>query len=590
MSSRADARRGDTGRRPGAARDAGFTLIEVLVCLGILGVIAAAVVPQLITGLRSNDVAKVFSQAKGVAQSQTEEMRNLPFYVAPEAGDYLDVLDRYYRGVAADLAAPTVSCGTRGSWTVPTASWSGYVAPSGSKCSWEPAAPFYRNVQLKGDFAVVTDTRFLSDSTPPVAVTAPVDYDSRVTGKAKPPASQLGVTVTVLPRTGTIDTPVRSTTQIGRSDRSVTRVRSSVDVAAVQMGTTTVDKAPLSVSSGLVNLVGSLSSTSDASASLSAALTGLGTGTQAGGAAATAASPPTTTVNPATALPGSLDVSCSLACWATSQVAKAFTVSSASGLPNVGSPTAPAQVKLLSTPSGLSNGLTLRAGVGAVYRPELGLTALTQGLARLSPVGLVSDDVSSGCTVAGSSLLVRSAAAGWLTTTSPGAPSDPSRVTACGTAAAGPVSVLPTVAAPDGIVRVTLQRASARCEVAGTAHTASTTYDYAATVEYWNGLSYTTVPIVKGASNDPLAAINLATTSVGGGKVLGDYVSSWSSATTASVTSSTSAGASSVRIPGVVNVVTVPVRALSATAAGPDPESSVGLSVGNVACSALDAR
>ncbi len=574
-------------------RDTGFTMVEVLVCLSILGVIAAAVVPQLITGIKSNDRAKVFSQAKGVAQSQTEEMRNLPFYVAPEAGDYLDVLDRYYRGVTADLAAPTVSCGSPGAWTVPTVGWSGYVAASGSKCSWEPAAPFYRNVQLKGDFAVITDTRFLSDSTPPVTVTAPAAYDSRATGRAAPPASQLGVTVTVLPRTGTITTPVRSTTQIGRSDRPVTRVRSSVDVAAVQLGTTTVDNAPLSLSSGLVNLAGSLSSTSDASASLAAALTGLATGSQAGGAAATAASPPTTTVNPTTvtdpaALPGSLDAGCSLACWATTQVAKAFTVSSASGLPNVGSPTAPAQVKLVSA---LNNGLTLRAGAGAVYRPELGLAVGTQGLARLSPLRAgerrrCPADARSVAAVSRS--VARRRGGSKPRVRGPRRPRP--AVTACGAAAASAVSVLPTLTAPDGILRVTLSRASARCEVAGATHTASSTYDYAALVEYWNGLSYTTVPIVKGAATDPLAAINLQTTSVGGGKVLGDYVSSWSSATTASVTTNTTAGVSSVRIPGVVNVTTVPVRTLSAPATGPDPASAVSVAVGNVSCSALDAR
>ena len=68
-------------------RDDGFTLIEIIVALGVIMTVMAAVLPQLLVGIRSGETSRLVTQTKGVAQGQLERMRNLPYYVAPEAGD-----------------------------------------------------------------------------------------------------------------------------------------------------------------------------------------------------------------------------------------------------------------------------------------------------------------------------------------------------------------------------------------------------------------------------------------------------------------------------------------------------------------------
>ncbi len=77
-------------------RDDGFTLIEIVVALGIVMVVAASLLPQLVAGIQATSTARTVSQAKGVLQGQLDRMRNLPFYVSPAAGDHKDVLDYYF--------------------------------------------------------------------------------------------------------------------------------------------------------------------------------------------------------------------------------------------------------------------------------------------------------------------------------------------------------------------------------------------------------------------------------------------------------------------------------------------------------------
>jgi len=183
-------------------RDAGFTLVEIIVALGILMVVATALLPQLVVGIRSTGIARTVSQAKGVAQGQLDRMRNLPFHVSPAAGDYRDVLDFYYRNLTAGT---TANCPSSGPDVVPQTSWSGYVASGVSRCRYEPASGvFYRKVEVvpasagNSGFVLVVDTQFLSGATPPAPVTPPPGYDTQTTGKDTPSSSQIGITVTVV--------------------------------------------------------------------------------------------------------------------------------------------------------------------------------------------------------------------------------------------------------------------------------------------------------------------------------------------------------------------------------------------------------
>ena len=261
--------------------------------LGILGVLIATVLPGMVAGIRAGDLARTNTQARGLAQAELERMRNLPFHLARDAGEFIDVLDHYF----PDRTKPTgaVTCGSAERWTVPATSWSGYVEPGDTRCDWEPASgAFYRQVRPAAagaanpdttDFVVVTDTRFLTDATPASVVAPPAHYSHAFTGRDTPPASQLGVTVTVFPRNGSTRAPVTSATQIGRQSISPPRAGSTVSVTTLEVGTTTVDGLPLSLSAGVLDLSTSLTGSSEAQGVLSATLTGLGTGQQAAGVA-----------------------------------------------------------------------------------------------------------------------------------------------------------------------------------------------------------------------------------------------------------------------------------------------------------------
>ena len=83
------------------ASDEGFTLAEVITALMIFGVIAAALIPMLISATRLATIAKLSTQAKQLSVERIESMRNLPYYVAFDNGQYRDILDIYFRDLQA---------------------------------------------------------------------------------------------------------------------------------------------------------------------------------------------------------------------------------------------------------------------------------------------------------------------------------------------------------------------------------------------------------------------------------------------------------------------------------------------------------
>ena len=80
-------------------------MIEIIVSLGVFAVVLVALLPQLIVGIKATGTARVVSQAKGVGQGQIERLRHLPFHITPAAGDYIDVLDRYFPDLGTGTAA-----------------------------------------------------------------------------------------------------------------------------------------------------------------------------------------------------------------------------------------------------------------------------------------------------------------------------------------------------------------------------------------------------------------------------------------------------------------------------------------------------
>ncbi len=572
--------------------------------IGIFALLVVAVLPQLIVGIKSNDTARRSTQAKSLALAELERMRNLPFHVAPTAGNYIDVFDRYYPHRVAPTSTPV--CTSNGAFVALAVASSGYVSSTGTRCSWEPASgAFFRQVRsgasdpdLKG-FVVVVDTQFLTDTQPPTPVSPPTGYDTQVVGRDAPASAQIGVTVTVLPWGRKVKFPLSTYTRISRHYQTVQRISSNVDVTALELGGQSTDSVPVTLSSGLVKLNGSLTYGTNVDAVVAGATAATGTGQLAGGASSTMNAPPNSTGAALDAGDGQLDASgCDLACWGGTRLSSRV-VTAADGLPNAGSPAAPLEATV-KEPSAGGRALAFGAGAGASYRDSL---KLTSPLVRLKE-GAIGSATTSSCTVGTTGSNVRVGASGWLRSTAPSDTANPMVVDACGTARTSPTAVLPTSFAPDGLLRIRLTRASVRCLVSGDGHTASTAYDFSATVERWTPTGYVTVAtVVPGATTDPLAAINLATTSVGTGEehgVLADWIDSWSAVTVGQVRRVASAGTASLAIPGVVNVVTRPLRnTLDDTGQivrdgnnqpVPEPLSSLSLSFGVLSCSAKDQR
>lgn len=568
-------------RRRTRPEDDGFSLIEVVVAIGLVGLLVAAVLPAVVLGIRSNAVATTNTQARGLAQAEMERMRNLPFHIARNAGEFVDVLDYYFPNTTA---APSITCRDGDRWRIPTATWKGYVTSTAAtaRCAWEPpAGPFYRQVRQEGRFTVVTATQFLTNATPPTVVTPAAGYrnvGSVTAGQDSPPALQVAARVTVFANDLGTRQPVTSATQIGRRDLSVTRVASSVDVTALEIGTTTEDGLPLTLAVGSVDLGAEVTTTSEARATLAAALTGLGTGQQAGGAQLSAVAPSDGSAAGTSSPGGSLDPlqGCELACWGNTSQSGA-SLSTADGLPNVGSPSAPVTTTL---GNGTENGLGIGQGKDVTYLPDL---RLLDQLVRLEKGPGVKAGVSTSCTPDETGSTVRARAGGWLTTTDPG-PTNNGVVQACGAARADTLSLFPTEFASGGVLQVRLENSRAFCTVSGPTHTPTATASYRAVVEHWNGSGYSPVAVIRSGAaltGDPpvptsLAGLDLTSYSLGAGNgTLADYVASWSSVGPADLVQSATGNRARVSIPGIVRINSVPLRpAVPLRAASPSPSPS----------------
>lgn len=573
-----------------APRDDGFTLIEIVVALGILMVVVVALLPQLVIGIRSTGTARMLSQAKGEAQGQLDRMRNLPFNVAPAAGDYRDVLDYHFRNRTAPAVSPT--CMTSGRYAVPQAGWGGYVSATATRCGYEPAGPFYRTVRSvpastgSSGLTVVVDSQFLSGATPPQPVTPPAGYDTQTTGGARPASSQLGITVTVLYTARGTVRPVSTYTQISDQPTTTRRIKAEAAVATVEVGSVTsanAGKGPVSLTAGLLNLSGSLTHASTVSGNFSGTSAGLATGEQSSGASASVAAPPSLAPSTVTAGTGSLwTTGCSIACWGGTRL-DAAGLSADQGLPNAGSAAAPMQALLTST---ANKGISFGNSRTDTYRPGL---ALTPPLLQLdTDAAPAASGISAGCAPGSTGTSSYVAASGYLRSSS----GPELAVESCAVGRAASVALFPTTFAPRGVVLVELRKASAHCLVSGATHTSAATRDYEAVVKYFDGTGYQTAGTATGANaTDPLDALDLATTSVGGGKFLGDYIASWSSLTGSEVVQTQTPGVAKMQLPGVVTIASQPVRPDpdSAVTTG-DPTSVVSVTLGALSCSALDQR
>jgi type II secretory pathway pseudopilin PulG len=585
--------------------------VEVLVSLGLIMTVLVAVLPQLIVGIRGVAIANQVTEAKGVLQGRIERMRSLPFHVAPSAERRIDVLDTYFPGIVAPTAAALV-CTSGGGYALPVDGWTGYVpasAGSGKRCSqYEPATgvAFYRKVETfpraaGGDYTLVTNTFFLASvaaMTVPASAYAPnsiepaTDYDSQTEGQDAPPSTQIGVNVSLFYSDRGTLRRFTTYTQISEVVRSPERILAKANATAIEVASATPDDRSLSMRAGVVNLAGSLSSASKVSANLSAVSARQSSEDAVGVQVGPVSGPPTTSKTQTTNGAASLvpPEGCAFPCWGPTQHG-AFTVSADSGKPTaLGAGGLPVEAR--GTNSLLSFGNTSSSLVDP-YRARLQLD-------QSRP--LVDLDTSSTVTAStcGSSQGGNFTGRGFVQTTA-------AQVDSCAEAATASLALFPTSFAPKGVVRVRLTYASARCTVNPTAGTRSARYRYSAEIEYSDptapaaadgGIGYTRVDIVGDSSGagapttDALPA--LLSRSVGGDRVLGDYIASWSSPTAGTVPLPAAVPTSAeVTLPGVLKLVSQPLRKPRASDpidAEGDPSSVVSLTLGSVGCYAQDTR
>lgn len=591
-------------------RDSGFSTLEIIVAITLLGVLLTAIGPQFISSNRASNRAKLVSQAKGVVQGQLDAMRALPFRVAPAAGDYLDVLDRYYRNLTPPSAAP--ACGTALALQQPLATWTGYVpAASAARCSYEPAGAFYRYVVAAGteglpaNFAVVVDTQFISATTPTTVLTPASTYNSQVPGRDRAPVQQIGVTATALFRDHGIWKPVTVYTQIAAHTPVEPQIKLAAGATAIEIGSAAPGGLEaLTMTGGQLDLTGSLFNTSEVKASLTAIGAASSTAGRQSGASLAVSAPYTNILN-LNSGQGDLVSGCSSICWGASALSP-FTLTADNGLPRAGVTGLAGLINPVHTllPDNITrDGFQFRTG-------NVTLPGLQQTLVSLDatpPAGeLLTDLVPTlvgglyQCAPTLTGPLSHLTASGYLNSTDELSATSPLSVDACGSARTDVIRVLPTATAPDGLIRIKV-RSAARCQVSGAAHVPSATADYRAEVEYWkwtpallNLLGIVLVPghgeyvsagtITPATGTDLLASVNPATIRVSDSNFLGDYVESWAGLASSGVQKTVAGRTASLTVPALVTVQTKPVRGAG------DPASAVSLAIGSASCYAEDNR
>lgn len=591
-------------RRAAGGAQLGFSLLEVVVAIALLGVAMAAVGPQMVSSIRASGTAKLVSEAKGVLQGQLDAMRTLPFRVTPTAGDHRDLLDTYYRNLTGPSAAP--SCGLT-TLNVPLATWSGYVpAASTARCSYEqPTGAMYRKVIAPGTdglpagFAAVLDTAFLSSGASLLVLAPTSGFNSQTSGGDRPPSSQVGVTATVLYNDHGRWKPVTAYTQIASRTPSETRIKLDARATAVELGSARTTGENISLTGGQLELNGSLSTTSQARANLSSVASSSSVAGRAAGAELSVQAPYTNLAS--LSLPsGGLLSGCAGPCWGTTLLPP-FVLAADNGLPRAGVTGLPGLLNPVQTQ--LPDNVTRD---GFQYRAETptlaGLSPQLVSMDATPPVGSVLTNLVGGlynCAFSLTDAVSHLTGSGYINSTDELAPSNPLSAEACGGAYTDVLRVLPTTLAPDGLIRITA-RSTAKCIVAGVSHAASTNVSYRAEVEYWKWtpavLSILGIELIPGqgqyvsagvitaaTTTDPLASVSLATP-VSNDKTLGDYIESWTGLTASQVTASAADHVAEVVIPALVTVQTQPVAGASA------PATAVSIAVGSASCRAEDNR
>lgn len=557
--------------------DGGFTLIEVIVALGIFLVVTTALLPQFLSGIRSVSKADREGVTQGILQQQIERLRGLPYRVSlgsdgSGTDQDVDLLDIYFPNLAAP--ATPLACTTGSALALPTTTaGTGYVTSAGAGCSYEPGAvPFYRTVQPGtdpelGTIALVYDLQFVgggSKASPaPVVATPQAGYDSDHAVTNYPPSSQVAVTVTVLYRDRGAVVARSLATQISQHDSGPTLVHTTADATAVEVTSLAPSGAAESLTAGVLSLDASVGDISTADVSLSGVVARMATGDTTtsqldyGATTAVSAPPSVASLQPVDVTPSWGTGCTALLCYGTSHVGADGTagVSTDGGLPSVGSLSTPLRASVTDTTDDALTFTNIDGSTTPTHTWSGGLVQL-----RGTAPAATSDCPGSSASAD------RLTSQGYLTTTMHSGSQTVRDTAACAGTHAATIRLLPTALVPQGWLKVTLIGSYASCSV--TNGTAAGQKGLTVTVEAWDGTGYQTV--------DPQTQVP---SDVPGN--LGSFIDSWS-LDAGSVTASGSSV--SVDVPGFT-VTSTATRLTSDLVPQDDPDSAIVLTVGAASCS-----
>lgn len=242
---------------PRLRADTGFSLVEIVVAMGLMMVVLTASLPALLAMLRSTAVTRLNTEAKNLSQERLEQIRDLRFHVDRQNGPFLDLLDLYYTNATAAMPVTTVTAGG----TTLTSSYVRTATATGGL----PAAPFYKTQtgSLPGatGFSQVVAAQFLGpDGTALPASRFEGLYDSQVVGADAPPSLVLGLTVVTSWVQAGITKTYRTYTQITEGRPEQPLIQSQARAVAVDLTSTGADGATVELQAGVSYLDGAQSS------------------------------------------------------------------------------------------------------------------------------------------------------------------------------------------------------------------------------------------------------------------------------------------------------------------------------------------
>lgn len=535
--------------RRAAQDEEGFGLIEIMIAMLIFGIVMVSTAPLLVGGLRAGRIAQLNLQGKALGQERIEIMRNLPYHVARQNGQYLDVLDIYFRDTALTGApAANDTCAAR-TYNAVTRTYSCRITNLGA--------------DYPGFFQTI-ETRFLDFQRNVLTPTS--GYNSQTSGADSPVSALLGVVVTTGWSQGGTTKSYAIRSQISNGQPEGSLISADLQVSAINIASNLIDGDVLQLEAGLVSGSGSSTTGSTARLTTTAARASKASGTEVTGAGFSVSAPPNDVGTSPTEPSGRmLDGSCVLACFGQTSITGDQSVTVASGLPKASSSATPVQSLLHRTGSSTFRGFTYNNTVAAGINPALGLTGpmVFAGLGSTANVAVGS---------------------GFLDATGTGS----TAVKSSGSVALTVLQLFPTSFAPEGVVQIALDSAALTCSSGG--GSASVAATWAGQVRIWTDAlpgstptaplsGYVTVPVGPGSAALPAPG----DVSVNGGRQLSTWVSAWTALTSAAGSDQTSGRTSKATIPAVLSVIT------SATRAG-DPTSAINLAVGSLRCLAEDNR